>query len=324
MRHLYLLIFFIFFFSCQVSDKYEVENKLLDCFYSYQLEIGVDIESVVDSLEQIFIDYDILESGSGESYLKFIKAVGDSGFIPNKFASEVKEELSKFHHIPSGVYCMDTTLLIDTVLINKSKVKFLNKIFETINSKGDISAELISEEILNVFNEEDFENKFYKTVGVLMLTNIYKLLEFELVEYGTERELSQHDSDEYKPTQRGSVFSILVNAEDKIMADGRIININELKPMVKKFILENPEREVVEFPLIGKQSVSNGIVSLLCDSGTSYNMHLNVQKEIETAFKETMNDYSVLFFKSSFEELDNEKKEIITRLVPVKFNESEP
>jgi hypothetical protein len=307
-----------------VTDKYEVENKLLDCFYSHQHEIGVEIESLVDSLEQIFIDYDILESSSGESYIKFIKSVGDSGYVPNKFASELKEEFSNFEYIPSGVFCMDSSLLIDTVSFHKSKVKFLYDIFEIISSKGDISASLISDEILKVFSAKDFENKFYKTVGIIMLTNVYNLPGFEPVDFGRARELPPLDSKEYKPTQRGSVFSVLVNAKDMILADGRVITVEELKPMVKKFILENPEREEIEFSLIGTQSVSNGVVSLKYDSGTSYEMFLSVQEEIKTAFKETRNDYSMQFFNVPFEELEKEKKEIIKKLVPIRIYESEP
>ena len=85
-----------------------------------------------------------------------------------------------------------------------------------------------------------------------------------------------------------------------------------------------PEKLDTEIDLIGSYPVSQGVISLQNDRGTSYNKYIMVQNELTRAFNEVRNEVSLQKFGRSFAELDEKEREAITKAVPLKISEAEP
>ncbi len=121
-----------------------------------------------------------------------------------------------------------------------------------------------------------------------------------------------------------NIFEILIDKENNIFVKGKRIEISELKPMVRSFLLETSDKKEIELPLVGKQKISKGVVLLNTNRRTSYNFYISVQDELISVFTDIRNDYSHKFFKLNFDNLDKNKKQIIEKLAPLSISEAEP
>lgn len=134
--------------------------------------------------------------------------------------------------------------------------------------------------------------------------------------------------------ERNTMF-VSVNRQDQIavktpITGYQLIHITQLKELVKNFVLnpgENPqlpEKEVIDIDLLGAYPVSQGVVSLRNDRGTSYNMYIMVQNELTRAFNEIRDQTANLYFHKGFFELDERERGAVQKAVPLKISESEP
>jgi len=139
--------------------------------------------------------------------------------------------------------------------------------------------------------------------------------------------------DDIKVKQR-NLLLVFVSKGNSIMAGGEQMDIHQLKDKAKEFILnpmddENlPEKEVKEFELPDGSKwaypVSQGVISLQTDRGTSYETYIMVQNELTRAFNEVRNDVSQKKFGVKFADLAEEQRNILTKVVPLKISEAEP
>lgn len=139
--------------------------------------------------------------------------------------------------------------------------------------------------------------------------------------------------DDIKVKQR-NLLLVFVSKGNSIMAGGEQMDIHQLKDKAKEFILnpmddENlPEKEVKEFELPDGSKwaypVSQGVISLQTDRGTSYETYIMVQNELTRAFNEVRNDVSQKKFGVKFADLTEEQRNILTKVVPLKISEAEP
>ncbi len=177
MRQISFLIGVILVLSgcTRYSYDYTVENTLLDCFYKHHEDINIDVKSSIDKIEHVLLKHNILYDESGESYIKIIQHIkNNTHFDINN--QELLADINSIGYIPSSVFCSDTSYLslIDSTSVAESKLKYIIGIFDTIRVKGSVSAPLIAEQVLKVFNAKDFENNYYKTIGLLILSNEIK------------------------------------------------------------------------------------------------------------------------------------------------------
>ncbi len=131
-----------------------------------------------------------------------------------------------------------------------------------------------------------------------------------------------------------NLMSILVTQHDMIAMDRQAVDISQLKDRVKEFVLNPrgdvnmPESKDTEIVLpdgsIWIYPVSEGVVSLLSDRGTSYNMYIAVQNELTRAFNEIRNEVAREKFGNDFMKLDEGEREAVTKAVPAKISEAEP
>ncbi len=127
-----------------------------------------------------------------------------------------------------------------------------------------------------------------------------------------------------------NVLLVFVSKFNNIMVGKEVMDISQLKDKVKDFVLnindaENlPEKKIETFDIIGDYPVSQGVVSLQNDRGTSYNTYMMVQNELTRAFNEIRDELSMREFGKNFLDLDEERRGIVQKAIPLKISEAEP
>jgi len=325
MKQISILFGLILFIAGCAQTDYDckLENDILNCFYQHHEDNGIKIKNTIDRLEDIYVQHDILKGKSGEDYIATIKSIQDNNDL-NLNDTSLFGDLNSLGYIPSSLFCMDSSLMLDTTSFYNSKYKYVIGIFDTIAVKGDVSPSLIAGEILEVFTARDFENDFYKTICLIMFTSLVKTNQYYAHEKGIPDKLRVLPKEKRNPVDPKNIFVILINNENKILAEGELVDVSNIKPMVKRFLLETSDKIEIDLPLIGKQMTSKGMISLQNDRGTSYKVYISVQNELISAYQEIRNEYSQKFFDATFDNLDDDKKQIIKDLVPQRISEAEP
>ncbi len=128
-----------------------------------------------------------------------------------------------------------------------------------------------------------------------------------------------------------NVFVVLINSNNQLMVRGEQMNIQDLRVKAKEFIKNEfnsstlPELTPENFPLIGTMNVTKDhVISLQNDRGTDYQSYLQVQNELVAAYNELREELSQEKFGTHFEDLDDEKKEVVQDVYPQKISEAEP
>jgi biopolymer transport protein ExbD len=325
MKQICITLVLVFFLSncSQPEYDYKAENIILDCFYEHHKDNDIDIKITIDKIEDVLLKHNVLEDKSGKSYIQIIKKIKDDNtfYIDNP---DLLEDIKSIGYIPSSVSCNDTSYasLLDSASVAKSKLKYLIGIFDSIQVKGDISPTLIAEEILEVFNDQDFENDYYRTIGLVMFSSLIKFNDYD---NGLARQLPPIEEKESPPViEPQNVFTIRVNSKDEMLVNGNRTEILELKSMIIKFLLESSDKVAIELPEIGEYMSSKGVISIEGEKGTSYKFYLLVQNEIASAYKELRNRFSNEIFRIDFDSLSDEQKWTIKKIVPQRISEAEP
>ena len=127
-----------------------------------------------------------------------------------------------------------------------------------------------------------------------------------------------------------NVFVVLVNKYDKLLVNGVPMDVHLLREKTKEFI-ENPaanpnlsEKKVENISGFGPWPVSQGVVSLQNDRGTSYKMYMAVQNELVAAYNELRNSFSYAKFGKKYDYLTNAEKKIVKAAYPQRISEAEP
>ena len=89
-----------------------------------------------------------------------------------------------------------------------------------------------------------------------------------------------------------NLLLVHVNKYDQIAVQGEMIQIGMLKDRAKEWVLNRtddknlPEKKEENIDIIGNYMVSQGVISLQNDRGTSYEMYVKVQNELTRAFND--------------------------------------
>lgn len=127
-----------------------------------------------------------------------------------------------------------------------------------------------------------------------------------------------------------NLFLVFVNRFDQINAAGEVININQLKDKAKEFVVNQfdeehlPEKKMEKIDLIGEYPVSQGVISLQNDRGTSYDTYIKVQNELTRAFNDLRDDLAMRTFGRKFLDLPEDQREAVQKAIPLKISEAEP
>jgi biopolymer transport protein ExbD len=170
-------------------------------------------------------------------------------------------------------------------------------------------------------------------ISFLLLT-FFLLTSSINTDQGIQRRLPPPLKGDEKPPKvnERNVLKILVNMYDQLLVNNEPMNnVNELKARAKEFIANpsnNPHMAIVKLKYIeelGREApVSDGIVSLQSDRGTSYKMYIAVQNQLAAAFDELRNEYSHQNYGKSFDNLSEEQRKGVQKVVPISISEAEP
>lgn len=156
------------------------------------------------------------------------------------------------------------------------------------------------------------------------------------IDTGLERRLPQwidpEDIEDTPPIKERNIFVVLVDRNNRLMVEGELTRVEDLKEKTKEFLTnpmndENlPEKEVREIPFIGPYDVlsKSAVISLRNDVGTTYGTYIQVQNELVAAINELRESFAQNQFGKSFDKLDADRQDAIKEIYPQKISEAEP
>lgn len=170
-------------------------------------------------------------------------------------------------------------------------------------------------------------------ISFLLLT-FFLLTSSINTEQGIPRKLpppkDENAKDKTVEINKRNVLNVLVNFRDEISVNGEVMMVSELKDKAKEFF-SNPTNdpnlpEKVNKPIdgIGDYPVSKGVVSLTNDQGTSYNMYVQVQNELQRAVNELRDETSLQYFGKKFSVLDSASQRAVITAIPMSISEAPP
>ncbi|MBC8319846.1 MAG: biopolymer transporter ExbD [Bacteroidetes bacterium] len=129
-----------------------------------------------------------------------------------------------------------------------------------------------------------------------------------------------------------NILKVLINSHDRLLIDGKPGDISMLKRIAIDFMAIHPNdasypeykpKFIEELGL--EMDMSQGIISLKNDRGTSYEMYITVQNELASAFHEMKDELSMRLFGLKYDQLIDENKiNGINSAIPVRISEAEP
>ncbi len=155
------------------------------------------------------------------------------------------------------------------------------------------------------------------------------------VDTGIARQLpplpDERQEEEEIEIRERNIFMVLINAQDRLLVEGRPMNVEDLKDKAKAFIVSDPnnpnlpEIEEKEIDGIGLVGVSIGVISLRNDRGTTYGRYIEVQNELVKAYNEVRDEAAMQYFgRPTFDALNEDQQESIRKLYPQRISEAEP
>lgn len=146
------------------------------------------------------------------------------------------------------------------------------------------------------------------------------------------------------PIKDRNVFVVLANANDQLLVEGELLDISQLREKTREFIAnpqrkdDLPEFKEVDVDLLGPMQVSKQVISLQNDNGTSYNLYIQVQNELEAAYNELRDELAMEKFGMSYRALEElaksddvaiseaakPKVKAIRTVYPQRISEAEP
>lgn len=130
---------------------------------------------------------------------------------------------------------------------------------------------------------------------------------------------------------RRNIIVVRINSSDRLFAGSEPIDISMLKDRIKIFLTnpnndpDLPERKMTAIEGLREEyPVSQGVISLQNDRGTSYQAYIAVQNELVKAINELRDEFSLARYGKVFTALDEDTQEIVKDAIPQNISEAEP
>ncbi|NOY96934.1 MAG: biopolymer transporter ExbD [Chlorobi bacterium] len=153
------------------------------------------------------------------------------------------------------------------------------------------------------------------------------------VDSGLRRRLSPmppEDMEDTPPIKERNVFIVLVDKSNRLMVEGELMQISNLREKAKEFLANPdnsdklPEKKLVEIPFLGEYEVSKGVISLQNDVGTQYGTYIAVMNELVGAYNELRDELSRREFGKPYNNLDKDRRKAVQKAIPMLLSEAEP
>lgn len=152
---------------------------------------------------------------------------------------------------------------------------------------------------------------------------------------GLSRRLPPMPADDQQLTDqkvnRRNIIVVRINSSDRLFAGSDPIDISQLKDKIKIFLTnpnndpELPERKLTAIEGLDEEyPVSQGVISLQNDRGTSYQAYIAVQNELVKAINELRDEFSLARYGKVFTALDEDGQAIVKKAIPQNISEAEP
>lgn len=120
------------------------------------------------------------------------------------------------------------------------------------------------------------------------------------------------------PIKKRNVLEVLVNSKNQLLVEEKLMRVQELRAMTKRFITNNgKDPDLSDNP-------KKAVVSLKNDRGTSYETYIRVQNELKAAYREVREEYARSKYGRTYDQLTAEVQSEIQDMFPQKISEAEP
>ncbi len=129
-----------------------------------------------------------------------------------------------------------------------------------------------------------------------------------------------------------NILSINIISADKILVQGELLTVDQIKDRVKSFLsipLSDDDYLKAEYrdkqiESLGVVTVSKGVVAVQCSRTVEYGFYIAVNNEIEKAYNELRNEFSLKVFKVDYLALTADQQEAVKIAIPKRLSEAEP
>ncbi|PKO98584.1 MAG: biopolymer transporter ExbD [Bacteroidetes bacterium HGW-Bacteroidetes-8] len=154
------------------------------------------------------------------------------------------------------------------------------------------------------------------------------------VEAGLQRRLPPMPDENQKQDDvqinRRNILVVRINSLDVLLAGGQIMDVSQLKDKAKEFLTNPanvetlPDRKDKMIEGFGNFAVSEGVISLQNDRGTSYDAYIQVQNELVKAVNEIRDEFAMKNFGKVYIALDEDRQRIVREAIPQNISEADP
>jgi biopolymer transport protein ExbD len=135
---------------------------------------------------------------------------------------------------------------------------------------------------------------------------------------------------ENQQVNQRNIIIVRVNAANNVLAGSEPIAVSQLKDKIKDFLSNPyddpsmPAKTPTEIEGYGTYNVSQGVISLQNDRGTSYYQYIAVQNEIVKAIDELRDEFAMNNYGRPYIRLTEEQQDIVKKAIPQRISEAEP
>jgi biopolymer transport protein ExbD len=155
---------------------------------------------------------------------------------------------------------------------------------------------------------------------IAFLLLIFFLVTTQIVEdKGILVQLPPWEDTEPEPLKLESrnIYGVLVNADNQLLVRGELMDIKNLKENTKLFIA-NPRNDSDK-----AESPKKAVISLKNDRGTKYKTYISVYNELQAAYAELRNDFSLKKYGLPYEQITDAQKREVRTEIPLVISEAE-
>lgn len=302
MKTLLTYILLLISFSCFSKNKYEVEGILYDGINQRFKIAGIDLEKEIEELEKRFINDGIISGTSGKDLIAYFLTVKEKNDIGGLIS---ERQYNKISIVPiSDFYTninLDSLKILGAKTIKESTFMNFKYEFDKSDFKFSPSPSKFAEILLSALNENDFKNKFYRTLSILMIAHTSDI-ESGLLLPSTKNQ--NQDIDEKSLV----IIEVLIK-NNQTFINNRHRQDSEIYNIVKCFIDENQPNYLIK--------IGNEI-------DTKYAYYLKIQEILVKSIKDCRDTESIKRFGEKYSDLTIDQQKEIKKSYPTNIREREP
>ncbi|MFT5822459.1 MAG: ubiquitin-protein ligase [Crocinitomix sp.] len=227
------LVSILVLFAASCSNEYELEDQFCDCYREHALIDNLNFDSLVQRIEQHYIDGAILQPNDGGSYYENVKILANNEFFSSSLINyqEIQTEIVLLSQIRDNSNCEHLmTASEDNSRIYKLQKRALHALLKgTLNeSVWQIHAdELTAQDYDHIFFKADYFIVDYSA----FINGFYENMLLPLkVDFPEKAPLA---------IDKRNVLDIVADGQNVIQVNGVITSIEDLKSTVLNFYQAN-------------------------------------------------------------------------------------